>query len=227
MRTTIAAASPPTAEFYTALRDYVSCVGGWRWWRQFATIAYRHVTFPTMADCLATADILRQIDYRAPVSSSHLPFADGTFDVVFSVASLEHVDDPSGTIAELGRVLAPGGLAIHEIDLTHHGSADPLKFLQWTDDEWLRRSESYGDERSLEGLLDGRWGQEVYCNRLRHRDWLQLFATNSLETLHDEAVIVYEPSEIDVARFAEPFRTMTPGDLSVLAFRIVTQKRGA
>ncbi len=219
----IAVATPPATEFYTALRDYLSCIGGWRWWRQFATASYPNVTFPTMADRLDVDDTLRRIDYRAPVSSTELPFDDGSFDVVFSVASLEHVVDPGGTVAEMRRVLKPGGVAIHEIDLTHHGSADPMKFLEWDEDAWHRRSEQYGDGRSLEGLLDGAWGKEVFCNRLRHAGWLTLFS-EGFELLHDEPVIVYDPMQIDRTRFAEPFRSMTAEELSVLAFRIVARR---
>lgn len=38
-----------------------------------------------------------------------LPFVDGTFDAVFSVAVLEHVRDPFRCAAEIARVLKPGG----------------------------------------------------------------------------------------------------------------------
>lgn len=39
----------------------------------------------------------------------HLPFIDGTFDAVISVAVLEHVRDPIGCAREISRVLKPGG----------------------------------------------------------------------------------------------------------------------
>jgi SAM-dependent methyltransferase len=47
---------------------------------------------------------------RADVSG--LPFEDGSFDLVVSFETLEHVPDAARTIAELRRVLADGGLLI-------------------------------------------------------------------------------------------------------------------
>ena len=43
----------------------------------------------------------------APAES--LPFADGSFDVVFSHEVIEHVTDDAAAAAEMARVLAPGG----------------------------------------------------------------------------------------------------------------------
>lgn len=220
----IASATPPRPEFYATLRDYLSCVGGQRWWRQFATASYPHVSFPSTADQVDPSALLERIDYRAPVSSAALPFDDGSFDVVYSVAALEHVDDPQGTVTEIARMLKPGGVAIHEIDLKHHGSADPLRFLEWDDADWLARAQRYGDGRSLERILDGSWTGEVYCNRLRRDAWRGLFVGAGLEPVFEEPLVVYETEAVDPSRFAEPFRSMSREELSVLALRLVARK---
>jgi len=49
-------------------------------------------------------------DVRAPLTA--LPFADGWFDAVISCHVLEHVADDRAALAELARVLAPGGRLI-------------------------------------------------------------------------------------------------------------------
>lgn len=41
-----------------------------------------------------------------------LPFRDGVFDIVFCSEVIEHVPDPDGLVAELRRVLRPGGVAV-------------------------------------------------------------------------------------------------------------------
>jgi SAM-dependent methyltransferase len=52
-----------------------------------------------------------------------LPFADGSFDAVFSINVLEHVPDPERLAAEAARVLRPGGLMLA---LTPNGDAEWL-----------------------------------------------------------------------------------------------------
>ena len=47
------------------------------------------------------------------VANGHkLPFKGGTFDLVTSVETFEHDDDPFRTMHEIHRVLKPGGLAV-------------------------------------------------------------------------------------------------------------------
>lgn len=49
------------------------------------------------------------LDFKAIDPSHPLPFADASFDVVLSFQVFEHVPDPSRYLAEIRRVLVPGG----------------------------------------------------------------------------------------------------------------------
>ena len=44
--------------------------------------------------------------------ATNLRFANGTFDKVFSLHTIEHVPEPGALLSEIGRVLKPGGMAI-------------------------------------------------------------------------------------------------------------------
>jgi ubiquinone/menaquinone biosynthesis C-methylase UbiE len=43
---------------------------------------------------------------------SHLPFADGSFDIVTSNMVFEHLKEPDRQLAEIWRILSPGGLLV-------------------------------------------------------------------------------------------------------------------
>ncbi|HQR44455.1 MAG TPA: methyltransferase domain-containing protein [Thermoanaerobaculia bacterium] len=220
----VVAAPPPPPEFYETLRDFLMAVDGTTWWRTWAVREPGRVDFPPVSSFPSAADLLARIRYVAGVSSETLPFEDGRFDLVYSVAALEHVPDPAGTLAEMRRVLRPGGLTVHEIDLKHHGSADPLKFLEWTDEEWARRATRYGGDVSLRKILDGGFGGEIFCNRLRREGWTRLFREAGFALEQVEPVIVLDASLVKPKRFAPPFRDLPDGELAVLAIRVAARR---
>jgi SAM-dependent methyltransferase len=58
--------------------------------------------------------------------SEGIPFPDGTFDNVFTIEVLEHVPNPFGAIAEIHRVLRPGGVWVVSVPNPYH-----FKELVW------------------------------------------------------------------------------------------------
>jgi len=111
-----------------------------------------------------------------------MPYADATFDIVWSSDVLEHVRDPALTLAECHRVLRPGGTLAAIIDLRDH------YFLQ-TEERWLHCLR-YSD-RTWRALCSNR---SSYVNRLRSSEWEALFRRHGLE------MISYEKQQSDVLR---------------------------
>jgi SAM-dependent methyltransferase len=64
---------------------------------------------PDYREEIVNLDIVAYPTTDVVAAGEHLPFAGGTFDLVISVAVLEHVRDPFAAAAELERVLRPGG----------------------------------------------------------------------------------------------------------------------
>ncbi len=97
----------------------------------------------------------REVDARAG-DAEHLPFADETFDVVYSFGVLHHTPDIDAAIAEIHRVLKPGGRII--IMLYHRSSlrvwlGTPLHALR----QLRRRGEWHGG-----------WGETM-------KEWIRVY----------------------------------------------------
>lgn len=70
-------------------------------------------------------------------SMTELPFEDGWFDAAYATESLEHAVEIERAIAEMCRILKPGGrLAIIDKNAEHYGR---LKTPEW--EKWFRREE--------------------------------------------------------------------------------------
>ncbi|MDQ1374436.1 MAG: hypothetical protein QOJ09_1774 [Actinomycetota bacterium] len=61
--------------------------------------------------------------------AEEMPFPDGHFDIVSSLNSLDHVDDLDRTVAEIVRVLKPGGTFLLITDVNHDPTpTEPITF---------------------------------------------------------------------------------------------------
>ena len=98
-----------------------------------------------------------QVDAVAVAES--LPFDAASFDVVLCTQVLEHVDDPATVLAEIERVLAPGGvtfLSTHGVYLYHPDPSDSDRdYWRWTHSGLLRSFRQAGEWDQLEIQAQG------------------------------------------------------------------------
>lgn len=84
-----------------------------------------NLTVATRRDATATARYVR-------ADATSLPFADASFDVVCAMDLLEHVEHPGQLIAEVGRVLRPGGqFFFHTFNRTWLSHLVVIKGVEW------------------------------------------------------------------------------------------------
>jgi SAM-dependent methyltransferase len=70
-----------------------------------------------------------------------MPFADGAFDVIIDFGTLYHIAKPEAALAEIARVLAPGGMFVHETkasQLLSHPVRSRGRRLPWLEHVGLR-----------------------------------------------------------------------------------------
>jgi SAM-dependent methyltransferase len=105
--------------------------------------------FAAVADEYVGAD-LHPAPHVDVVCPSHaLPFPDARFDVVLSTQALEHVPEPAATVAEMHRVLKPGGVLLVSVPLTAAYHPGPTDFWRWTQEGLIKMHRDNGDWAEL------------------------------------------------------------------------------
>jgi len=90
---------------------------------------------------------------HAVADAHRMPLADAVFDAVWIQAVLEHVLDPARVVAEIHRVLRPGGLVYSEIPFmqeVHEGAYDFTRFSE-SGQRWLFRAFERIDSGAVAG----------------------------------------------------------------------------
>lgn len=149
--------------------------GGAQWSISLALRGARAVALDLSTEQL---DHARRLMQRAGVGvrlvnadAERMPFADRSFDVVFSDHGATTFADPRRTVPEVARVLRPGGVFAFNI-------ASPLLWLCWNDDEAEPGPELVRDYFGL-----GRETWEAVEFQLSYGDWIRLFRSSGFEVL--------------------------------------------
>lgn len=146
-----------------------------------------------------------------------------SFDIIYSVAVLEHLYDPDGAFRSMDRLLAPGGVMLHQIDFHDHGMFTQAGHHPWTFLEVPQKLykamtfHSGGPNRRLisyyRGILQqlGYEGQ-VVVSQVFGEDGLEEYAEHLIEGTH------YRPETRALLRrvrerLQEPFRSISEEDL--------------
>jgi SAM-dependent methyltransferase len=142
------------------------------------------------------------IVYMAPADAADTGLSSSSIDCHFSVNVLEHInrDTLQKIFDEARRTLRAGGVGLHMIDLSDHFQHQNkrislINFLRYSDREW----------NSLAG------NEFAYTNRLRARDYDQLFRKARFRVVRDERKVDDDAIAILADGFPldEQYRTLT------------------
>jgi SAM-dependent methyltransferase len=94
-----------------------------------------------------------QVDIVAPADA--IPVESGKYDCVLCTQALEHVPDPGSVVAEIYRVLAPGGMALVSTHGVIRYHPNPEDYWRWTHAGLQRLFEDAGQWSRLEVIANG------------------------------------------------------------------------
>ena len=83
----------------------------------------------------AVRGLANRAEFRRADASQPLPFPAATFDAVMCIDAVNHLRDRAGVLAEMARVLKPGGRLLY---------TDPIVVTGWLTDEEIRIRSSIG-----------------------------------------------------------------------------------
>jgi SAM-dependent methyltransferase len=136
------------------------------------------------------------------MDAAQLAFPDNAFDFIFSSLVFEHIDDVPAAVAEVNRVLRPGGTAWINIHLFPSLSGGHHK--DWTD----RRRWPTTPVPPWDHLRENRYPADNSLNKLRLGDYRRIFATSlgvQEESLVREGEHILTPElETELARRGYP-----------------------
>ncbi len=153
------------------------------------------------------------IKYIAPGDAARTGLPDKSVDVVYSYSVLEHVPEEvvASLTQEAKRILAPGGIALHNIsEHDHYVSFDTsisnvnfLKYPEWAWKFFIQNKISYH-------------------NRLREKHFLEIFTANGARIEWKESDL--EPSDVEAVKrmkYDSRFASLSAEELAVIRTAVV------
>lgn len=118
---------------------------------------------------VTVANIVSDKGLDLKADAARLPLAGGSYEAVLCSEVLEHVVDPRPVLAEIYRVLQPGGTALITVPFMFRQHADPADYGRYTEWFWAENLQRMGfSEYTIE--KQGLFGS-LLADMLRH--WWQ------------------------------------------------------
>lgn len=163
----------------------------------------------TCVDVVPWAEPSDDVQYLCPAAIETLDLPSASFDFIYSHAVMEHVADSEAAIASITRLLRPGGVTSHQIDLRDHRDfSRPLDFLRHSDRVWRLATSHHLSP----------------TNRWRASDFCSAFERHGLEVLIERPNMWAEVTDEQRSRLAEPFRHKELADLRVTSALFAARK---
>lgn len=132
---------------------------------------------------------------------------DGELDLLLSNSFLEHIDDVDGAIAEMRRVVRPGGFVSHGIDATDHRRYGDPAIGELT----------YLKEPGGEGMVHG-------TNRIRPVSFVPRFERHGFALVRFRPIHGCRVTDEEIRAFGEPFRSMPRADLELTMAHVLLRR---
>lgn len=156
-------------------------------------------------------ELLDRLTYLYPQDIATNTLPDASLDIIFSHACFEHFADPDGSIAQIARLLRPGGATSHVVDLRDHRDfSRPLDFLRYNDTLW---------KLSTSNRPNG------VRNRWRRAEYQAAFERHGMHVVYLEASQQTKVTEEMRSQYQPHFQAMSLEELSVISILLVARKQ--